>query len=240
MCAATWTRAALAAAFSLIAGDALADCRNLSFEDTRYTVCEAQPGDTIRTYLDAGDGQKIGTFERLKAEAEGRIVFAMNAGMYHADRSPVGLYIENGQKVRDVVRRKGPGNFGMLPNGVLCVKDGAARVMATDAWTDTLGCDFATQSGPMLVIDGKLHPRFIDGSTSTYVRNGVGILPDGRLVAAISNDPVNFHDFARLFRDGLGVRNALFLDGNISRLYAPAIGRADLGFPLGPMLAVTR
>lgn len=240
MSAATWNRAALALILTLVAGGAGAECRDVSFDGTSFTVCETAPGDTIRTYLDAPDGQKIGTFERLSDVIDGQIVFAMNAGMYHPDRSPVGLYIENGQTVRGVVRRAGPGNFGMLPNGVLCVADGAAHVIATENWSDASGCDFATQSGPMLVIDGALHPRFIDGSDSTYIRNGVGIMSDGRLVGVISNEAVNFHDFARLFRDGLGVRDALFLDGNVSRLYAPHMNRADIGFPVGPMLAVTR
>lgn len=240
MCGATWIRAALAACLALVAGAASADCRDVTFEDLSFTVCEAMPGDRMKLYLDDSAGQKIGTFTRLAETAEGEIIFAMNAGMYHPDRTPVGLYIENGRQITGVVRRAGPGNFGMLPNGVLCLSGDVARVMATEEWSEAAGCEFATQSGPMLVIDGQLHTRFIEGSDSTFIRNGVGILPDGRLVAAISNEAVNFHDFARLFRDGLGVRDALFLDGNVSRLLAPGLGRADIGFPFGPMLAVTR
>ncbi len=88
----------------------------------------------------------------------------------------------------------------------------------------------------MLVIDGELHPRFIDGGTSRYVRNGVGVTADGTVVAVISDGPVNFHTFGRFFRDRLGTPNALYLDGNISRLYAPELGRNDLGLPMGPIL----
>jgi len=96
-----------------------------------------------------------------------------------------------------------------------------------------------TQSGPMLVIDGALHPRFIDGGTSKYIRNGVGTSADGqRAIFAISNAPVNFHSFGRLFRDVLALPNALYFDGNVSRLYAPTLGRDDFGFRLGPMVAV--
>jgi len=238
MFVAIWTRAAILTV--AMAGVAAAECRDVTFEGASFTICEAMEGDQVSLHLDDAAGDRLGTFSRLSDHLDGEIIFAMNAGMYHSDRSPVGLYIEDGKKVRDIVRQKGPGNFGMLPNGVMCVKDGAAQVMAADKWSEALGCDAATQSGPMLVIDGALHPRFIDGSDSVYVRNGVGNLPDGRLVAAISNEQVNFHDFARLFRDGLGVKNALFLDGNISRLHAPHLNRSDLGFPLGPMLAVTR
>jgi len=55
-------------------------------------------------------------------------------------------------------------------------------------------------------------------------------------VLAISDAPVNFHRFARLFRDDLGTPNALYIDGKVSRLYAPDLDRRDLGFPLGPII----
>ena len=55
-------------------------------------------------------------------------------------------------------------------------------------------------------------------------------------IFAISNDAVNFHAFARLFRDELGLRDALYFDGNISRLYAPGLDRHDGGFPMGPIV----
>jgi uncharacterized protein YigE (DUF2233 family) len=89
----------------------------------------------------------------------------------------------------------------------------------------------------MLVIKGKLHPKLLPDSDSFYVRNGVGVSADGsRAVFAISNDEVNFHAFARLFRDDLGLSDALYFDGNISRLYAPELSRHDAGFPMGPIV----
>jgi uncharacterized protein YigE (DUF2233 family) len=102
---------------------------------------------------------------------------------------------------------------------------------------ETPDCRFATQSGPMLVIDGELHPRFLPDSTSRYIRNGVGTSADGtRAVFAISSVPVTFHEFGELFRDGLKLPNALYFDGNISRLYAPDLERNDAGFRLGPIV----
>ncbi len=89
----------------------------------------------------------------------------------------------------------------------------------------------------MLVIDGALHPKLLPDSDSFYIRNGVGVSADGQTaVFAISNDEVNFHLFARLFRDHLGLPDALYFDGNISRLYAPDLGRHDGGFPMGPIV----
>ncbi|MCX8507754.1 MAG: phosphodiester glycosidase family protein, partial [Rhodobacteraceae bacterium] len=76
-------------------------------------------------------------------------------------------------------------------------------------------------------------------SDSVNIRNGVGVSEDGkRAVFVISDEAVNFHAFARLFRDGLKLPNALFFDGTISRLYAPERGRDDFGFPMGPMVGL--
>ncbi len=234
-----WSKAAL---FMLLAGPALAGpCRDLSFEDTSFTVCEAQAGDDLRLWLNDASGALIGTPERLQATlAPGEhLAFAMNAGMYHADRAPVGLFVENGQERHGIVTSEGPGNFGMLPNGVFCVGE-AFAVIESHRYAETPpACRFATQSGPMLVIEGALHPRFLPDSDSLNIRNGVGVAPDGQTAYfAISNAPVTFHQFARLFRDALGTPDALFLDGSISRLIAPDLGRADLGVPMGPIIGV--
>ena len=100
---------------------------------------------------------------------------------------------------------------------------------------------FATQSGPMLVIDGALHPRFNADGPSRKRRNGVGVTADGAtLYFAISDVPVNFHSFASLFRDKLNTPNALFLDGYVSKLYAPEIGRNETGLDMGPIVGVVR
>ena len=91
----------------------------------------------------------------------------------------------------------------------------------------------------MLVIDGALHPRFLPRSNSRFIRNGVGVSADGtEVIFAISNERVNFDHFGRLFRDHLKTPNALYFDGKVSRLFAPELGREDLGFPLGPMVGV--
>lgn len=240
----TWTRAALAALTAAVAHpSSAATCRHVEFEANGYAVCEVAAGEDLRLWLNDPRGKPLGTFDRLREAVEadgGRLVFAMNAGMYHPDRRPVGLYVEDGEARSKLVRATGSGNFGLRPNGVFCIRDGRLAVVETMAFdADPPACRFASQSGPMLVIDGALHPRFLPGSDSRYVRNGVGVSADGsRAWFAISDAPVNFHDFARLFRDGLGTPQALYFDGNISRLYAPELGRDDLGFPMGPMVGL--
>lgn len=236
---------ALCLAAGLPAGAALAGpCRDLVFEGEGYAVCEAAAGDDLRLYLDDTEGVRLGTFDRLGAMVEGqgrRLVFAMNAGMYHPDRRPVGLYVEEGREVSRLVTAAGPGNFGLVPNGVFCIRAEGFSVIETRAYEATApACRYASQSGPMLVIGGALHPRFLADSDSRYVRNGVGASADGaRAYFVISDGAVNFHSFARFFRDGLGLSDALYFDGSISRLYAPGIGRNDFGFPMGPMVALT-
>ena len=235
-------KALLALAFMLLPLAAQADCRALIHDGQRYTVCEAQSGDDLRLFQTGPDGAPFGAFERINADLAGRgaqLGFAMNAGMYHPDRRPVGLMIEDGATRAPLITRDGPGNFGLLPNGVFCIA-GTFAIHESRAFAAAPPARrYATQSGPMLVIDGALHPRFLPDSDSRHIRNGVGVSADGtRAVFAISDGPVNFHQFARLFRDGLSLPDALYFDGNISRLYAPGLGRHDGGFPMGPVVGL--
>lgn len=220
------------------------ECRDTEFEGNRYTLCEVDPAqEDLRLFLKDDQGQGLGQFGAINAMLATRgerLVFAMNAGMYHQDRSPVGLYVERGEELKQVVPNAGPGNFGLLPNGVFCIRPGRADVIETLRYiAEKPSCTYATQSGPMLVIEGALHPRFLPDSSSRYIRNGVGTSADGtRAVFVLSRNAVTFHEFGRFFRDGLNLPQALYFDGNISRLYAPQIDRDDPGFALGPIVGV--
>ncbi len=220
-------------------------CAEIEHLSGRYTVCTFDPAtDTIRLF-GAATLETVGaTYDQLNTHLlrNGQhMSFAMNGGMYHADYGPVGLLVEHGRETGALNRGDAFGNFFMKPNGVFWVKDGKAGVMETEAYAKAgLSPREATQSGPMLVIDGKIHPRFLPDATSLQIRNGVGILPDGRIAFAISNVPVRFHDFATLFRDRLQCENALFLDGSISSLYAPEIRRHDRDAVMGTIIAVVK
>ncbi|MCI4665638.1 MAG: phosphodiester glycosidase family protein [Neomegalonema sp.] len=157
------------------------------------------------------------------------IVFATNAGIFAPDFAPLGLHVEDGRLLKPIDRRSGAGNFYLKPNGVFYLaKDGMAKVVESSAFrADPSALRLATQSGPMLVIDGKLHPKFTKGSPNKYIRSGVGVCAEGRLVFAISKTPVRFYDFASLFKDHFRCENALYLDGAISKFYAPALGLSD-------------
>lgn len=223
-------------------------CETVSFESAPYIVCSFDPAaDDIRLFLRDDSGAPFGQFDRLAnhvASQGGSLVFAMNAGMYHEDRRPVGLYVEEEESEMGLVKNAGPGNFGMLPNGVFWIETGAAGVTETLAYAGRFVDNpprFATQSGPMLVVDGELHPMLNPDGTSIRRRNGVGVSADGRrVVFVISDSPVNFHAFARFFRDALDVPNALYLDGAVSKVYAPALERNETGLDMGPIVAVVR
>lgn len=218
-------------------------CEDIRFDDASFTACTVDATtENLRLYHKDDSGNVLGSFSAIEALPDVRsLTFAMNAGMYHDDRAPVGHYVENGIETMRVVTNAGPGNFGLLPNGVFCINDGRAQVFETlDYVENAPACRDATQSGPMLVIDGALHPRFLPDSTSRFIRNGVGTSADGtKAVFVISNTAVTFHTFGRFFRDHLGLPNALYFDGKVSRLYSKAMGRSDFGFQLGPMVAVT-
>lgn len=232
------------AAMTTASGAQAQSCTDLEYDSNAYTLCEIDMTNAdLRLFLYKDDGRVFGHFASIDtalADTNQMLGFAMNAGMYHSDRTPVGHYVENGTEVMRIVPNAGPGNFGLLPNGVFCIRPGRANVFETLQFVDLApDCTYATQSGPMLVIDGELHPRFLIDSTSRYIRNGVGTSADGtRAVFVISRNSVTFHQFGSLFRDHLDLPNALYFDGNISRLHAPSLKRSDSGFPLGPIVGL--
>ncbi|MEM7744461.1 MAG: phosphodiester glycosidase family protein [Pseudomonadota bacterium] len=237
--------AGLALALGLATGHARAlECTTETFEETRFDTCVVDSGsDELSLWWKGADDtplQSLGALSDALAADGKTLLFAMNAGMYHPDRSPVGHLIIDGEEHRRVITSAGPGNFGMLPNGVLCWGNGRAQIVESRAYAeDPPACRFATQSGPMLVIGGKLHPRFLPDSDSRRIRNGAGVLADqSTLVFALSRTPVTFHHFARFMRDHMNTRAALYLDGTISRMYAPTLGRRDRGGRFGPILGV--
>jgi uncharacterized protein YigE (DUF2233 family) len=226
-------------------------CHSRAFEGASYIVCSFDTRrDRLAIYWRDGDGKPYRTFAALSRDLpDGETLrFAMNGGMYKSDFRPVGLYIENGRELAAADRAtvSGPSreipNFYKKPNGVFYLGADRAGILETDRFlADRPQASFATQSGPLLVIDGALHPLFIANSTDRKLRNGVGLSSPNEVHFVITERPVNFHDFARFFRDTLRCRNALFLDGgSASGIYAPELGRSDApghgGY--GPIIAV--
>jgi uncharacterized protein YigE (DUF2233 family) len=214
-------------------------CRGESLRGTSYIVCSFDPTkDDLRIYWRDDDGRPYRTFTAVAADLEAKgksLRFAMNGGMYQADLRPVGLYIENGRdlaRVNTGTRTGAPSqipNFYKKPNGVFYIGDGKAGILETERFlADRPKANFATQSGPMLVIDGAIHPAFIVNSSDRKPRDGVGVSSPTEVHFVITKGWVSFYEFARFFRDRLGCKNALFLDGGRAPgLYAPELGRND-------------
>jgi len=204
--------------------------------------------ESLQLFLRDERGVYFNNFEnvdRWLAARNRRLVFAMNAGMFHPGFAPVGLFIADGRMRGILNLENGEGNFFLKPNGVFSITDTGAVISESASFGAFLQKNgigkvkLATQSGPLLVLDGKLHPAFRAASESRLFRNGVGVVAPRRVVFAISSEPVNFHEFASLFRDGLGCENALFLDGTISSLYTGDPAKRVLRFPLGPIIGVS-
>jgi len=220
-------------------------CRTLAFDGIDYVVCEVDTAShDVRLFHADAAGKPYGSLVEFSKAMAGRqppLLFSMNAGMYHDDLSPVGLHVEAGRQTAAITTGEGEGNFFLKPNGVFFIgKDGKPGILETGAYAAARPeVAYATQSGPMLLIDGAPHPRFEANGKSRYVRNGVG-LRDGRfLVFAVSLNEVSFGSFARLFRDALGCRNALYFDGVVSAMSngkETVIGGA---YPTGPIVAVS-
>ncbi|PLP61421.1 hypothetical protein CYK37_02780 [Mesorhizobium loti] len=219
-------------------------CRDLAFEAVAYVVCEVD----LRRYavslhrLDAAAKPygSVAKFTEAMRAAGTPVLLAMNAGMYHQDLSPVGLFVEAGREETPLNRDNAEGNFFLKPNGVFYIgTDGKAGVLETSAFAVAKpAMVYATQSGPMLVIDGALHPRFEPNGSSRYIRNGVGVRDPDTVVLAISRGEVSLGSFARLFRDALGCSNALFFDGAVSILSNGMDTIVGGSFPAGPIVAV--
>ena len=220
-----------------------APCTQQIFEDDRFTVCDSRGG-RIELVAAAKRETPVRRFDDLESSLGSRadrVAFAMNAGMFDEDGRPIGLAIVEGRQVRAINRRNGGGNFHLMPNGVFQVRhDGRSEIVTSVNWKPSPDIRVATQSGPMLVISGRLHPAFDRDGSSRYVRNGVGIAPDGKPRFVISEDAVSLGKFARFFRDRLKCRDALFFDGAVSALWDPANHRRDVTVPLGPMVVVFR
>jgi uncharacterized protein YigE (DUF2233 family) len=222
-----------------------AECAPFQFQDISATVCRIDTREErLRLFHSDEKGRPLkyfsGVNRMLKATNE-TLVFAMNAGMYHSDFSAVGLLVIDGKQVQPLNLDTAEGNFFLKPNGIFLVSDRGARVIESSRYPSlSENVSLATQSGPMLVLDGALHPAFRQESTSRNIRNGVGILSRHEVVFAISEQPVTFHEFAVLFRNGLGCKDALFLDATVSSLYSENLERADVRASLGPIIGVTR
>ncbi|MCH2045741.1 MAG: phosphodiester glycosidase family protein [Saprospiraceae bacterium] len=195
---------------------------------------------TLRFYWRDAKNEAFVNYEKLKThvEKEGEeLVFAMNGGMFHEGYLPTGLYIENSVEKSPInLKKKAYGNFFMQPNGVFYLtKSNEAFVCETDSF-QAGNVKYATQSGPLLLINGQINSKFKKGSKNLNIRNGVGVLENGHILFAMSKTEVNLYDFAEFFKEK-SCKMALYLDGHISKTYLPSKNYKELEGTFGVMIA---
>lgn len=212
--------------------------RNRSYDVYRADLKKLRLG----MFWKDSSGQRIGTIGNLRiilAKEGKKLLFATNGGMFMEDGSPLGLFIAHGKMLAPLNRRKGKSNFYIEPNGIFMTKGQHCGIIKTPLLNEKLKeADFATQSGPMLIENGRINTAFNRNSENRNIRSGVGILSDHEAVFAISNDPVTFYEFSQFLRDRFGCTEALFLDGGISEMYLPEIKRFESMQQFGPIIAV--
>lgn len=221
------------------------ECGAMSEDGTTYTVCRVElKKEHLELFWRDESGKPYRQFsalrEALQVKGE-QLAFAVNAGMYKEDFSPVGLFVADGKEWVPLNHHVGSGNFSQQPNGVFLVEGKTARVMTTgDYGLEKPSPLLATQSGPMLVHAGEITTSAVMNPNSTWrkIRNGVCAPSLDAVAFVISESPVSFFEFARFFRDDLHCREALYLDGTISSLFAPGLKREDRGSDMGPILGV--
>lgn len=183
--------------------------------------------------------KSIGNLKNWLEKKNQKAIFITNGGMYKKDNSPQGLYVENFITKSMLDTLNGNGNFYLQPNGIFYINsDKTASICTTSNYKPNSLLQYATQSGPMLVINNKLHSAFNKESKNLNIRNGVGILENGNILFAMSKEPINFYDFASFFKEK-GCKNALYLDGFVSRTYFPEKNYNQTDGDFGVLIAIT-
>lgn len=206
--------------------------------------------DDINFHYKTAQDQNFSTLEKVKEKLETdtltKVRMITNGGMYSPNNEPQGLYIENFKELKslDIDNPKDGTNFYMMPNGVFYVDSlNNFGVLTTELFQNkrinSVPIKHATQSGPMLLINGSLHPNFVKNSKNEKIRSGVGVTQDNKLVFLITNDDCNFYDFASCFQDIFNCKDALFLDGAISKMYLDKITTNYTNGFFVPMISIT-
>lgn len=227
--------------FGLSKADAKPQWELQQHEGMQFDVIKITQMRHLRLVLNDQQQKPLMTFLALEQQLQPceQLQFAMNAGMFHADFRPVGLYIENHQKIYDInTAQKGFGNFLIQPNGVLAWNKTQSKIMTTAQFqVSQFKARYATQSGPMLIVDGQINSNFLPHSDSQKMRNAVG-MRNNTLYYVMTRQGINFYQFAYFLKHHLKLDQALYLDGgSVPSLYVsePQM-RVERRF-MGPMFA---
>lgn len=211
--------------------------------ENNFVIFKVNPKiENIAFYWKDNDGTILKSINNLKNKIQRdkkKLRFAMNGGMFEPNNFSKGLYIENFNILKKIDTLAGKGNFYLEPNGIFYLtRNKDAEIIETKSFRNNPDIQYATQSGPLLLINGKVNPIFKKDSKNINIRNGVGILKNGNVIFIMSKIEVNFYNFASIFRE-LGCNKALYLDGFVSRTYCPEEKWVQKDGSFGVMIGVT-
>lgn len=176
---------------------------------------------------------------KQSVEKQGKqLVFAMNGGMYTPLYKPVGLFIDHGKEIQPINLKNGNNNFCWKPNGVFAIDNSGKALVVVSEKFNSSNIKYATQSGPMVLINGKMHDGF-EKSTSMYIRNAVGVKSNGDVFFCISLKAVTFQQLAEFMLKNNCV-NALYFDGSVSEMYCPQNNQWDCGSSFGVIVGFVK
>jgi uncharacterized protein YigE (DUF2233 family) len=222
---------------------------SLNFNNTPYRLFFATAaGYTLRIHCKKSGEYTFAAYKNYLAKSKKDTVLMMtNGGMFKPDHQPQGLLVSEGKEYSaiDTTTLARNGNFYLYPNGIFYTDtQGRFYITETQLYRKLYAAknklpQYATQSGPVLVSNSKIHAQFMYGSANINIRSGVGIPNDDRAIFLISDRPVNFYDFSMIFLYFLNCSDALYLDGAISKMYF----NTDKAMPegtFGPMISILK
>ena len=180
-----------------------------------YLVRNQTP-DNLNQFLSSLEQEGNQKIESRFFKKTGQYV-AITGGMYEEkDKLPPGLIIENGKITKPLNLKRGKGNFyDPSPNGVFYIGKNDAGITEASFFQNTSDISFAIQTGPMLISNNNINPRFEVTSNNRYARTAIGLSNKGGkkiLVFVTSKSLVNFHEIANFMKIQQGCEDALHLE----------------------------
>ncbi|MGC4093023.1 MAG: phosphodiester glycosidase family protein [Polyangiaceae bacterium] len=228
----------------VFAGEPNIVARRVHVAGVDFDVIQTRSGIPRISTVYQSEGKRFATLGAVRdhyGQQREKVIMVMNAGMFTPEHRPVGLLVSDGRELSPLNLSDARGNFFMKPNGVFALlRSGQARIVPSERYHELEAAQVlhATQSGPLVLAEGKEHPKLRPDSENRQLRNAVGVSPEW-VSFVISRQKVTFHELVLALRE-LGCSDGLYLDGSISRMYAPLLERYDSEGDFGPMLVVVQ
>lgn len=206
----------------------------MAFVAAMLTKAQTFDPAAIKMYWKDKKGIPYMTFERL-LKSNKNIVFITGVGKFSGAFTSMGLYIENGQLLHPIKTVQNTKvNLEIQPSGVFQINASGASIeplQAKRAYKNAIG---AIQSGPMLVVDGRINAAL--PNRTKVLRNGVGIKKDGKVYFACFE--ASMREFAEHFQKE-GCLNALILESDHPDIWYNGNSRNKFN-RFGPMIVAEK